>query len=126
VSGRKCIVSSFDVRCCIVKDHDMVIIWVVFLKDVDRFFGMLEDALIVVISIASFPSPEQDMSRFSTIRRLKVAIICGDKVGDHQQGALTFWLRLGTLILVPPMYSTTIMRIECRLVMEPHDHIPDI
>ena len=69
---------------CVVKDHNMFVVRVVFLKNVDRLFGMLNDVLIGIVPISPFPSLEQDASHFSAIRRLEEPIICGDEVGHHQ------------------------------------------
>ena len=58
VSGRECIVSSFGVCRCVVKYQNMVVIGVVFLKDFDRFFTVLDNALVGIVSITSFTSLE--------------------------------------------------------------------
>ena len=126
MSGRECIVSLFDMCRCIVKDKDVIIVWVVLLEDFDCLFGMLDDAIVGVVSITSFTSLEQNASSFSAIRRLEIAIICRDKVGNHQGDTLALWLRLRTFSCMVPVLITTIMCIEGRLVMEPHNCIHDI
>ena len=68
MSGRECVASLLDMRCCIVKDQDMVIVRVALLDNFDCFFGMLDNVLIGIVSIMSFTGLEQNASGFSAIR----------------------------------------------------------
>jgi len=111
---------------CIVKDKDVIVVWVVLLEDFDCLFGMLDNVVVGVVSIMSFTSLEQNASSFSAIGRLEITIICRDEVGDHQGDTLALWLRLRTFSLMVPILITTIMCIEGRLVVEPHNCICDI
>lgn len=82
--------------------------------------GMGQNIIICKISVACFPSLEEDSSTLLTIWRVEPPIICGDEIGHHQRSPFSFWLRDCTFGAMHPSSFLSIVGIKCRLIMKPH------
>ena len=68
----------------IVKNENVIIIWIVFLKDIHHIIDLLQNILIGKVPFVVCPRSEEYLSGLSSIRGVQLAIVSRDEIWDHQ------------------------------------------
>ena len=73
----------------VVENENMVVVWEVPLKDVHGFFDLPQKVLIGEVPLLVCAGSEKNPSRLLSVGRTQPTVVHSDKIGDHQQNALT-------------------------------------
>ena len=68
----------------VVKDENMIVVGVMFLKNVHSVVNLPENVLICKVTVSVHTRPEKYSSRLLSIGGNQSTIVCRDEVGNHQ------------------------------------------
>ena len=105
----------------IVEDKSVVVIRIVFSKDVDSVINLPQNILVGEVPFSVRPRPKEYSSRVCSIRGTQPAVVGGDEVRDHQRDTFTLWQGEGFLADMDPTALSPIILVEYALIVKPED-----